>query len=97
VVPGAINLDADDVDNDGIGDYDAMALGRVVRRVRQEAGLTQERLAEACDMHVTHLSLIERGRTRPTFEKIWAIARYVGLRPSALVAMVETETSALHR
>ncbi len=87
--------DADDVDNENIsiGDYDAVALGRVVQRVRWDAGLTQAQLAERCDMHPTYVGLIERGRTKPTLEKVWTIARQVGVRPSALVEMVEAETT----
>lgn len=93
---GPRSPDADGVDNENIGsigDYDAVALGRVVQRVRWDAGLTQAQLAERCDMHPTYVGLIERGRTRPTLEKVWTIARQVGMRPSALVAMVEAETT----
>jgi transcriptional regulator with XRE-family HTH domain len=94
VVSGARNPHAEGVNsNDNLGDYDAAALGRVVRRARVGVGLTQEGLAEACDMHPTYVSLIERGRTKPTLEKLWAIAHQVGLRPSALVALVEDEAA----
>ncbi len=79
--------------SDGIGHYDAAALGRVVQRARWDTGLTQAQLVEKCDMHPTSVGLIERGRTKPTLEKVWTIARQVGLRPSALVAMVEAETA----
>jgi len=94
---GQFVLDADGVNDENVGDYDAAALGRVVQRVRWDAGLTQAQLAEKCDMHPTYVGLIERGRTKPTLEKVWAIARHVGLRPSALVALVEAEMATKQR
>ena len=36
--------------------------GRNVRKLREEAGLSQERLAEMTEVHRTYVSGIERGR-----------------------------------
>jgi transcriptional regulator with XRE-family HTH domain len=33
------------------------AFGRQLRRLREEAGLTQEQLAERCSIHWTHVGL----------------------------------------
>lgn len=48
-------------------------LGKRIKELRKEAGLTQERLAELIDIETTSLSGIESGRhfpSLPTLEKI---------------------------
>jgi transcriptional regulator with XRE-family HTH domain len=50
-------------------------LGRKIREVRLERALTQERLAELCEMHHNHISSVERGITNPTFMALLRIAR----------------------
>jgi transcriptional regulator with XRE-family HTH domain len=49
-------------------------LGRAVRRLRKQRGLTIERLAFAAEMHPTYVSGIERGVRNPTWAKIGALA-----------------------
>jgi XRE family transcriptional regulator, regulator of sulfur utilization len=46
-------------------------LGKAVRKLRAEKGLTQETLAETASLTVRALSQIERGHANPT----WATAR----------------------
>lgn len=36
-------------------------MGKAIRRYREEAGITQERLAELVDISTNHLGAIERG------------------------------------
>ncbi|HEX7153415.1 MAG TPA: helix-turn-helix transcriptional regulator [Thermoanaerobaculia bacterium] len=50
-------------------------LGRKIRERRLEKGLTQERLAELCEMHHNHISSVERGLTNPTFLALLRMAR----------------------
>lgn len=51
------------------------------RRVR--AGLSQEALADACDLHRTEISLLERSKRSPRLETIVILARGLGLKSSA--------------
>lgn len=44
--------------------------GFKLRKLRRDAGLTQEQLAEKAHISVDFLSLIERGRNAPSFENI---------------------------
>jgi transcriptional regulator with XRE-family HTH domain len=42
-------------------DAHLIALGRALRELRIQAGLTQEQLAERLDMHAAYVSRLERG------------------------------------
>jgi transcriptional regulator with XRE-family HTH domain len=50
-----------------------------LRKQREEAGLSQEALAEACDLHRTEISLLERCKRSPRLETIVILARGLGL------------------
>ena len=49
-------------------------LGARVRQVRTAKGYSQESFAEACDLHRTHVSLLERGRINITVNTARQIA-----------------------
>ena len=61
-------------------------LGERVREQRRNRGLTQEALAEALDLSVAYVSLIERGGRHPPYTTVVAIARALGVAPSRIVA-----------
>lgn len=46
-----------------------------LRRHRDEAGLSQEELAEICELHRTEISLLERSKRSPRLETIVILAR----------------------
>lgn len=50
------------------------ALGKAIRQLRTERGMTQEALAHAAGVTVGHLSMIERGHSNPTWATVKAIA-----------------------
>ena len=49
--------------------------GKHLREIRAQRAMTQERFAEALDISVDFLSLIERGRNAPSFETLDKIAK----------------------
>lgn len=49
----------------------------------------QEALADRSGLHVTYISLLERGRNSPTLDAIGSIAAALGVRPSELVKAAE--------
>lgn len=49
-------------------------LGRQVRKLRTEAGFSQEELATQCDIFRTYLSRIENGSANPTIDVVAALA-----------------------
>lgn len=67
------------------------ALTRVVTRLRKDAGLSQQRLAELSSMARVYLLQLEQGRFRPTLNSIYFLARGLGLKPQKLVELIEDE------
>lgn len=65
------------------------ALGRAVRELRLERGLTQRELAEAADLNVTWLSHIEAGRPNPAWGTVARIASALGVPVSELALRAE--------
>jgi transcriptional regulator with XRE-family HTH domain len=51
-----------------------------LRERRVLAGLSQEALADRCDLHRTEISLLERCKRSPRLETIVILARGLGLR-----------------
>ncbi|MDM7917090.1 MAG: helix-turn-helix domain-containing protein [Candidatus Eisenbacteria bacterium] len=60
-------------------------LGRRVRRIRQERGLTLKQIEERVGVSATHISEIERGNTSPTIGALEKIADALGVLPSYLI------------
>jgi transcriptional regulator with XRE-family HTH domain len=57
-----------------------------LRRHRDRAGLSQEALAELCDLHRTEISLLERRKRSPRLETIVILSRGLQLSsPSELL------------
>jgi transcriptional regulator with XRE-family HTH domain len=53
-----------------------------LRERRARAGLSQEALADVCDLHRTEISLLERSKRSPRLETIVILARGLGLPAS---------------
>lgn len=60
-----------------------------VRRLRHERGLTQERLAELADLHLTDIARIETRRRDPGVKVVAKVARGLGVPASELLQGVE--------
>lgn len=70
---------------------DAVLVGKVIQRFREEKGLSQEVLSGFADIGRTHLSAIERGTRKPTLETFFKIAEALEVRPCVLLAAIEEE------
>ena len=66
-------------------------LGRALRRLRHERGMTLESLAAAAGMHVTYLSRIERAHSSPTWEKLTGLARAMDVPVSTIATAAQAE------
>ena len=60
-----------------------------LRRERVRAGLSQERLSFACDLHRTEISLLERARREPRLSTLVRLARGLRIPVAALLDGVE--------
>jgi transcriptional regulator with XRE-family HTH domain len=50
------------------------ALGDAIKRLRKKAGLSQEALADASELDISHFGRIERGTSNPTYATLVRLA-----------------------
>jgi transcriptional regulator with XRE-family HTH domain len=66
------------------------ALGKAIRQLREERGMTQEALAQEAGVTVGHMSMIERGHSNPTWATVKAISAALDL---SMVELAELSAS----
>ena len=66
-------------------------LGRAVRRLRKQAGYSQESFADRCKVHRTYMGAVERGETNISLDNLERIARALGLLAGQLLSEAERE------
>ncbi|HET8955812.1 MAG TPA: helix-turn-helix transcriptional regulator [Solirubrobacterales bacterium] len=66
-----------------------IGLGKAIRKLRQEAGLSQEALGNRAEIHPTWISHIESGRINPTWGNVRRIAAGLKLPLEQLAALAE--------
>jgi len=72
-------------------EFNRLAAGTVIRRLRKERGLSQEVFSGLTGIARSHLAMIERGAKQPNFETVWRIANAFGILPHTLVDHIERE------
>jgi transcriptional regulator with XRE-family HTH domain len=75
----------------------APIVGRNLRRLRTQRGLSLERLAKASGVSRAMLGQIELGQSAPTINVIWKIARSLGIPFSALISTTAQSGTRLMR
>jgi transcriptional regulator with XRE-family HTH domain len=65
--------------------------GAVIKRLRLQQGLTQERLASLSDLERTFVSMLERGIKQPSLSTISNVATAFGIKNYELLHLVEQE------
>jgi len=71
----------------------AVAFGVVLRRLRIDAGLTQEKLGFEAELRRTYVSVLELGQQQPSLTTIFKLADALKTTPSKLLRQVEDELS----
>ncbi len=66
-----------------------LALGRALRQLREQRGMTQEELADAAGIHSVSLSRIERGVRNATWGVIVALSEGLGTTPTKVATLAE--------
>jgi len=67
------------------------AFGRCLKRLRQERGLSQERLSEVSKCDRSYISLLESGINSPSLTMVFQLAGALQIRPSVLLGQIEDE------
>ncbi|MBR3943425.1 MAG: helix-turn-helix transcriptional regulator [Clostridia bacterium] len=65
--------------------FDYSALGKRIRKARKQMRLTQEQLAEACDLSTAHIGHIERGTRALSIESLVTISQYLNVSTDYLL------------
>jgi len=63
-------------------DQRCVALGLTVKIFRLQRKMTQEKLAEAADIHTSYIGQIERGMRYPSLKTLFKISDALNVKPS---------------
>ncbi len=69
--------------------------GKVLRELREANHISQERLAEYCELDRTYISLLERGLRQPTLTTIFKLAKALNISPEQLIKKVQDRLSSI--
>lgn len=72
----------------------AQMFGQRVLYYRKKKGLSQEKLAELCDLHPTYIGQLERGEKNASLETIMSVCRGLELPPAALFENIDVPARA---
>lgn len=70
------------------------SIGAVIRELRKERSVSQEKLAEGIDSHQVYISEIEKGQKLPSLLVLYNIAVFFGLTLTQLVERIELRLEA---
>ena len=65
--------------------------GQAVRILRLQKNLSQEKLAEMANLDRTYISMIERGKRKPTIDVAKSIADALGYKLSKIINDIEAK------
>lgn len=72
-------------------------IGILLRRLRLEAGLSQEAFADLCELHRTYVGSIERGEKSISVETASKVSNALGLSLSQFFKRLEQEFPSLNK
>lgn len=61
------------------------AFGAVLKKVRRDVGLSQEKLALAAGLDRTFISMLERGVRQPSLSSILILSTHLDIAPDILI------------
>ena len=71
--------------------FDYASLGKRIRKVRNQKKLTQEQLAEMCELSTAHIGHIERGTRALSIESLITISKVLEVSTDYLLLDVANE------
>lgn len=66
-------------------DPELVEFGDRLRALRENAGLTQESLADAAGLHWSYVGQVERGERNLTYKSLLSLSRGLKIAPASLV------------
>ena len=66
-------------------EFDYSALGTRIRKARKQQNLTQEQLAEACNLSTAHIGHIERGTRALSIESLITLSKVLNVSTDYLL------------
>jgi transcriptional regulator with XRE-family HTH domain len=70
---------------------DAQLFGKRLKAIRTAAGVKQGPLAKALDVDPKHISRLERGKVKPSFDLVCQAGRFFRVSPSLLLELDAAE------
>ena len=67
----------------------------VLKKLREEKGLSQESLGFEATLHRTYVSQLERGLKSPSLKTLDKIAKVLGVSLTELMALIDQESNVL--
>lgn len=65
------------------------AFGIVIKKYRLERSISQEELAFESGLDRTYISLLERGKRKPTINTLFAISEVLRIKPYNIIKEIE--------
>lgn len=65
------------------------AFGQVLRKMRKDKNINQEKLAADSNLNRSFISQLEHGRKQPSLNTIFRLAKALGMTPSTMISSVE--------
>lgn len=65
-----------------------VGVGVAIREFRQQAGFSQDELADRMDMSTPYISMLESGKRYPSIEMLIRIGLALEVRPGAILDMI---------
>lgn len=75
------------------GEFVSAAVIQLLYKIRIQAGLTMEELADRAQVHRTYIGLLEQGKRQPTLDVAVRIAAALGVQLSTLLTQVDSESA----
>jgi len=73
------------------------AFSLVLKELRKKHRLSQERLADLCQLDRTFISLLERGKRQPSLSTIITIANCFDIAPSTMMKKIESHLNEIQQ
>ena len=72
-------------------ELDKNAIGKVIKKLRKEKGLSQEVCSGLAGIARSHLAMIENSTKLPNFETLWKLSFAFDITPHELITLIEKE------